>query len=174
MQTQIERLLKNYSNARRSWEAWCFMVNFNLINKSFDTAQYISTNPLLFQLRYVVMKDFYIELYKILKKSKNNKDNIFLLLENYVPTSVTKKKQVEYCLNKLEEQQKTIKKLCEIRDKYYAHLDDDYHDYLSTGIPLADILNCFYIIERSIITLTSTNKLREYLDEIPSRDELNL
>jgi len=174
MEPQIERLLKNYSNARRSWEVWCFMVNFNLKEKSFDTAQYISTNELLSHLRYLAMKDFYIEMYKILKRSNNNKDNIFVLLKNLKLSNKYKSQEVENSLSKLEQTRLTIDSICTVRDKFYAHLDKDYEKYLSIGIPLNDILKCFKAIETSIITLTSLKMIRSYLDKIPSRDELRL
>ena len=80
MQSKITRLLKNFSNARRSWECWCFMVNFNLDNPNLQIVSVVNANPLLFHLRYLSLKDFYIELYKILKNSKNNSDNIFAQL----------------------------------------------------------------------------------------------
>ena len=82
MTSAIKRLLKNYSNARQSWESWCYMINYNCKERDSTIPKYIDTNELLFHLRYLAMKDFHIELYKILKQTKNNQDNIFTLLEN--------------------------------------------------------------------------------------------
>src|SRR5258706_15605703 len=81
MDTKLDRLLKNYSNARRSWESWCFMVNFNLDKPNAEVREKVDNNPLLFHLRYLALKDFYIEVYKVLKNSKNNSDNIFSQLQ---------------------------------------------------------------------------------------------
>lgn len=174
MHPKLQRLLRNYSNARRSWESWCFMVNFDLKAPNAKTAKYIRENELLFHLCYLALKNFYIEIYKILKQSRNTKDNIFLLLEDFASANQSKQSIVVENLQLLENNRVTIDKLCATRDKYYAHLDEDYETYEKRGIPLHDILNCFIAIETAIITLTSLETIQFYLDEIPSKDELKL
>jgi len=150
------------------------MVNFDLKGSKFETAKYIRGNDLLFHLCYLALKDFHIEMYKILKESNNNKDNIFALLKNLVTESEIKRDSAKQNLFELEQNRENINKLCTIRDKFYAHLDEDYENYINQGIPLTDILNCFVAIENSIITLTSLPTLQSYLDRIPSKDELKL
>ena len=63
-----------------------------------------------------------------------------------------------------------------IRDKYYAHLDKDYEKYVAeqTNTTFISITTCLSIIEKSIVTLTSKNELKSYLDKIPSRNHLVL
>lgn len=174
MKPEIKRLLKNYSNARQSWEAWCFMVNFNCKTRDRSIVEYIDKHKLLFLLRYLALKDFHIEAYKILKQSRNNKDNIFSLLEQKRKSSPAKEKVIMNCLEELERCKETITGICDIRDKFYAHLDEGYEAFLKTGTPLPKILNCFMAIEKSIIVLTSKRTIQSYLDKIPSRDDLSL
>jgi hypothetical protein len=171
---KIERLLRNYSNARRSWESWCFMANFNLDNRNQGIVRFIDDNPLLFHLRYLALKDFHIEIYKILKESRNSTDNIFYLLKDLMKNDPIKKFDVEINLLKLKDINQTIKDLCDLRDKYYAHTDEDYESYLSVKVSLPSILLCFIAIEKSIITLTSIEVIQDLLDKIPSRNDFRL
>jgi hypothetical protein len=174
MTPNIERLLKNYSNARQSWEAWCFMINFNCDNPNKARLAYIDKNDLLFHLRYLALKDFHIEIYKVLKQGKYDTDSIFKLLKQTAMSDKSKENKVAYNISELEQNRTTIDELCDIRDKFYAHLDKDYEKYLITGTKLADILKCFIAIEQSIITITSLEFLQSYLDNIPSRNDLTL
>ena len=100
MGSKIERLLKNYSNARKSWEAWCFMSGLNneLKQEFRATKLQVENSPLLSHLRYLALKDYHIELYKVLKKSPSNKDNIFNLLEKRVLSNPKNKLEVEKAL----------------------------------------------------------------------------
>jgi hypothetical protein len=174
MTSKIRRLLKNYSNARQSWEAWCFMINFNCKQPSRERLAYIDSNDLLFHLRYLALKDFHIEIYKVLKEGKYDTDSVFKFLRETELNDKTKERDVQLNLSGLESCKTTIKELCDIRDKFYAHLDKDYEKYLITGTKLLDISKCFMAIEKSIITITSFDILQSYLDKIPSRDDLSL
>ena len=174
MNANITRLLKNYSNARQSWEVWCFMVNYNCKERNQERLTYIDTNELLSQLRYLALKDFHIEIYKVLKESKFDSDSVYKLLRETAEKDNSKQNDVELSLAELESCKATIKELCDIRDKFYAHLDKDFEKYLITETKLTDILKCFMAVEKSIITITSTAVLQSYLNEIPSRDDLNL
>lgn len=174
MKPEIERLLKNYSNARQSWEAWCFMVNFNCKKRDQSIVEKIDKHELLFHLRFLALKDFHIEAYKVLKNNRNNKDNIFKLLGEKAQSSPSKRRTVVKCLEELEKQKETIDYICNIRDKFYAHLDEDYKDYFKIGTSLSKILNCFTAIEKSIIAVTSKRILQSYLDKIHCRDDLSL
>ncbi|MBC8053998.1 MAG: hypothetical protein H7Y13_13110 [Sphingobacteriaceae bacterium] len=174
MTGQIERLLKTYSNARKSWESWCYLANFNLKEPNFKVQREVSRNDLLSHLRYLALKDFYIEAYKILKDSKNNDDNIFKQLRSFNDSNLTKSLEVEKNLEKLMQLKEVIKTLCDLRDKFYAHLDKDYENYMYDGLPLQDILSCFIAIEESIITLTSLETIQMCLDDIPSRNDFSL
>jgi hypothetical protein len=174
MTPNIERLLKNYSNARQSWETWCFMINFNCDKHDRARLEYIDKNDLLFHLRYLALKDFHIEMYKVLKQGKYDSDSVFKLLKESKENDKTKENAVNSNLFELEQNRVTIDELCDIRDKFYAHLDKDYQKYLITEMKLNDILNCFIAIEKSIITITSLEHLQSYLDKIPSRNDLTL
>ena len=174
MTPNITRLLKNYSNARQSWEAWCFMINFNCKERSQERIKYIDSNELLFHFRYLALKDFHIEIYKVLKESKFASHNIFKLLRETAINDKSRQNNVELNLAELESCKTTINDLCDIRDKFYAHLDKDFEKFLITSTKLADILKCFIAVEKSIITITSLDILQSYLDKIPSRDDLNL
>src|SRR5215204_6591036 len=121
MTSNIERLLKNYSNARQSWEAWCFMVNFDCKEKNSAIVKYIDQHDLLFHLRFLALKDFHIEAYKILRRSSNNKDNVFALLEKVADSDRSKMQAVDSCLAELENQKETIDGIVDLRDKFYAH-----------------------------------------------------
>jgi hypothetical protein len=59
--SSLFRLLKNYSNARKNWESWCFMSGLNNELKQVDreTKQKVDNNPLLFHLRFLAMKDYH-------------------------------------------------------------------------------------------------------------------
>lgn len=174
MEANIERLLKNYSNARRSWESWCFMVNIDVKTLRFDIARHIEKDNFLSHYLYLSLKDYYIEMYKILKESKNSEDNIFRLLKILIETNPEKGFQAKLCLEELDKIQPIIKKMCDIRDKFYAHLDKDYKNYIYKGIAISEDTQCFIAVEKAIITLTSRETLQSYLDEIPSRDDFKI
>ena len=72
-----ERLLKNYVNARKSWEGWCDLSNIDLKPEKPDIKKYADNNELLTYVRYLLYKDLHIELYKIIKDSSKTK-TIFL------------------------------------------------------------------------------------------------
>lgn len=80
---ETERLLKNYSNARKSWEGWCYLSNIDLKENNSDIKVFVDNNELLYHCRYLLLKDLHIELYKIIKdKESTSRDNIFKLLRN--------------------------------------------------------------------------------------------
>ena len=128
----IDRLLKNYLNARKSWESWCFMsgLNNDLELKSNLVSKKVDNNPLLFHLRYLAMKDYHIELYKVLKNSSSNKDNIYILLEKRIKSNPKNLSDLEIVYKKLKDEELVVKDLCDIRDKFYAHLDNNFEKFL--------------------------------------------
>jgi hypothetical protein len=176
MSKSVDRLLKNYSNARKSWEAWCFMSGFDNemrpVNR--ENNQKINDNLLFFYLRYLAMKDYHIELYKVLKKSKRNNDNIFYLLEKRIKSNSKNKEDVASALNELNGFSTTIQDICDIRDKFYAHLDKDYQDFTSKKSYPVEIQKLLAIIEKAIISLTSLERLNEELGRIDSREDYSL
>ena len=173
MNSSVDRLIKNYLNARKSFEAWCFMSgldnHLNLINR--EVREKVDKNPLLFHLRFLAMKDFSIELYKILKNSQRNEDNIYDLLEKRIKSNPKNLSELEIVHKKLRDEEVVIKDLCDIRDKFYAHLDKNFEKYLSTRSNIVDIQNLFSIIEEIIILLTSYEELMLNLKSIESRED---
>lgn len=173
MNSSVDRLIKNYLNARKSFEAWCFMSgldnHLNLINR--EVREKVDKNPLLFHLRFLAMKDFSIELYKILKNSQRNEDNIYDLLEKRIKSNPKNLSELEIVHKKLRDEEVVIKDLCDIRDKFYAHLDKNFEKYLSTRSNIVDIQNLFSIIEEIIILLTSYEELMLNLKAIESRED---
>jgi hypothetical protein len=173
MNSSVDRLIKNYLNARKSFEAWCFMSgldnHLNLINQ--EIREKVDKNPLLFHLRFLAMKDFSIELYKILKNSQRNEDNIYDLLEKRIKSNPKNLSELEIVHKKLRDEEVVIKDLCDIRDKFYAHLDKNFEKYLSTRSNIVDIQNLFSIIEEIIILLTSYEELMLNLKAIESRED---
>ena len=149
------------------------MVNFNLEIPNPETRHRIDINPLLFHLRYLAMKDYYIEAYKVLKDSKNNQDNIFLLLGDLANRGPAMKIKAEHHINELQKHNEIITRICNLRDKFYAHLDSDYENYIDS-ISVGDILKCFVAIESALITLSSEEILKQHLDTIVSRNEMQL
>lgn len=173
MSNSIDRLLKNYINARKSWEVWCFMSGLNneLKQEFIATKLKVDDSPLLTHLRYLAMKDYHIELYKVLKKSTNNKDNIFTILEKRVRSNPKNKLELEEALQLLIDDIDIITDHCNIRDKFYAHLDKKYEDYTSKKSYVVDTGNLFYLVEKAIIALTSDERLKQELAKIESRDD---
>ncbi len=55
-----ERLFKNYYNARKTWEAWCFMNNIHLNPEKPEIKKTIEQNELLEYSRFVFLKDLHI------------------------------------------------------------------------------------------------------------------
>lgn len=176
MGSKIDRLLKNYSNARKSWEAWCFMSGLNneLKQEYRTTKLQVDNSPLLSHLRYVAMKDYHIELYKVLKNTLNNKDNINILLEKRFRSNPKNKSEVEKALQAINSETTIINAHCEIRDKFYAHLDKGYENYTSKKSYVVDTGNLFHIIEMCIIALTSEEQLKKELEKINSRDDYRI
>jgi hypothetical protein len=161
------RLLKNYFNARKSWEGWCYLNNIDLKQNNSKIRKYADENELLFHCRFLLLKDLHIELYKIIKDSGNTVDNIFKLLkENGSQKALD-------LITQLNEFKTELKSLTDTRDKFYAHLDEDYKDYLSS-IKIQDYYQTFVLIEAAIITLGKEKELKELLQDIPSRDDFEL
>lgn len=119
------------------------------------------------------MKDYYIESYKVLKDSKKNPDNIFLQLRELSDKNPEQKITVEIHLNELAKHNEIIKRICNLRDKFYAHLDKEYEKH-TDAVPVDKILRCFEAIEKAIATLTSDEILHQHLANIPSRNNLSI
>jgi len=173
MDSKIDRLLKNYSNARKSWEVWCFMSGLNKELKQEHRASKLKVDksPLYSHLRFLAMKDYHIELYKVLKNTQNNKDNVNTLLERRVRSNPKNKLEVEKALQDLNSEITTVNNHCEIRDKYFAHLDKNYENFTSKKSYVSETHNLFHIIEMGIIALTSEEQLKKELAKIESREE---
>jgi len=162
-----ERLLKNYYNARKSWEGWCYLNNIHLKNNNSSIREYVDQNELLHHCRYLLLKDLHIELYKIIKNSKNTKDNIFKLLK-----SIDSKEAIQL-ITELNDFKSELDSLTNTRDKFYAHLDEDYEDFL-TSFEIENYYKTFEYIESGIMLLGKENELKEILKTIPSRNEFEL
>lgn len=163
----LDRLIKNYFNSRKSWEAWCYLNNLHLKTSKPEIRKYADNNELLYYLRYLLLKDLHIELSKIIKFSRNTGDSIFQLLKNH--NSVESRNH----LLKLEDFNTQIKSITDTRDKFYAHLDHDYKNFLSS-FEVEDYYKIFELIEESIIIMGKEKELKETLKSIPSRDEFEL
>ena len=124
MDEETKRLLKNYSNARRSWEVWCFMVNYEVKAVRFDLGKHFRHDNFLSHYIYLSMKDYYIEMSKVVKKTKNNKDNIFYLLQTQIDSKTERSLEAQKCLDELSGIEVVIQAICTLRDKFYAHLDN--------------------------------------------------
>ena len=109
----------------------------------------------MFHVRYILSKDFHIELYKIIKQNSNTKNNIFSFLEQANTT------EAKEHLVKLEVMRNEINSTLNIWDKYYTQLDKDYY-------------RIFDLIENAIIILSKKEALFSCLEEIASRNEFNL
>lgn len=166
-QDQSTRLLKNYANARLSWEAWCYLNNIGLKNNNYEIREYCNVNPLMFHCRYLLLKDVHIELYKILKDSKNTVDNVFKYLR------INQNEECSQVLKELHLIQYKIKLITDTRDKFYAHLDIEYEDHLS-NFKVEYYYDLLQIIEKSIIALGLKSNLLEILNQIPSKNEFDL
>lgn len=176
MSKSIDRLIKNYTNARKSWEVWCFMsgIDNQLKKDNHEIIKTVNNNTLLFHLRYLALKDLHIELYKVLKQSRGSSDNLFLLLAKRIKSNPKNKEELLVAQTNLENMKLQIKSICDIRDKFYAHLDKDYDSFLKNHISINDIHNIFFEIESAIIKLTSKEKLQSELNLIESRMDFNL
>jgi ADP-heptose:LPS heptosyltransferase len=138
------------------------------------TKQKVDNEPLLFHLRFLAMKDYHIELYKVLRESSNNKDNVFLLLSKKFRSNPKNKADVELALTKLINSKEKVEDICNVRDKFYAHLDKDYLKYTSKKSYPSDVHNIFVLIENAIIVLTSFERLNSELNKIESREDYSL
>lgn len=165
---ETERLLKNYSNARKSWEGWCYLSNIDLKENNSDIKVFVDNNELLYHCRYLLLKDLHIELYKIIKdKESTSRDNIFKLLRN------KNNEQAMLLLESLDNFKAELNSLTNIRDKFYAHLDENYKDFLDS-FRIKDYYKTFEFIESAIIILGKEKELLESLKFIPSRDEFKI
>ncbi len=165
---ETERLLKNYSNARKSWEGWCYLSNFDLKENNSDIKVFVDNNELLYHCRYLLLKDLHIELYKIIKdKESTSRDNIFKLLRN------KNNEEARLLLENLDNFKAELNSLTNIRDKFYAHLDENYKDFLDS-FTIENYYKTFEFIESAIIILGKEKELLESLKLIPSRDEFKI
>lgn len=176
MSKSIDRLIKNYTNARKSWEVWCFMSGLNneLKQEFRATKLKVDNSPLLRYFRYLAMKDYHIELYKVLKNTPNNKDNVYILLKKRIRSNPKNKSALEIAHQLLNNEMAIVKDHCDIRDKFYAHLDRDYERYMSKKSYLIDTSNLFHIVEMVIIALTSEEELKKELAKIDSRNDYRI
>ena len=166
-QNVTDRLLKNYFNARKSWGAWCYLNNIDLKSNKPEVKNYADNNELLYYVRYLLLKDLHIELYKILKNSRSNVDNIFKLLKSINSS------QAEEHLSILHKFEDEFKYITNTRDKYFAHLDINYRDFLRS-FNIDNYYVIFDLIEQAIILLGKKKELLELLETIPSRDDFDL
>jgi hypothetical protein len=113
-------------------------------------------------------------MYKVLKKSKGNRDNIFFLLEKRIKCNPKNKEDLYIALDDLEQMESQIKSLCDIRDKFYAHLDKKYIDYLKNKSLINDLHNIIFSVECAIVALSSKEKLQSELNGIESRMDYSL
>ena len=119
------------------------------------------------------MKDSFIEFAKVLKDSKNNSDNLFKLLRNLALTKPEFKNKVGKHLKDLAKHEEIITRICNLRDKYYAHLDKDYENHISP-VPMRNLHTSLEAIEKALITLSSKEIFNQFLAEIVSRDEMKI
>lgn len=165
---ETQRLLKNYFNARKSWEAWCYLNNIGLKNDKYHIKKYTDNNELLYYCRFILLKDIHIELHKILKdNNRTSVDNIFKFLR------AQNCKSSQESIKKAEELKPIFDDLTNARDKFYAHLDEDYKSYINP-FSIENYYKVFEFIENSIIILGKEKELYEILETIPSRDEFDL
>jgi hypothetical protein len=134
-----------------------------------ETKSKVDKDPLLFHLRFLAMKDYHIELYKILKNTSRNKDNIFRLLEREMRMNPKAGGVVKLVLEHLINSNSAITVVCDVRDKFYAHLDKDFEKYIRKKSYAKDIQSLFELIEKSIVVLTSSEKLAEIKSGIDIR-----
>lgn len=145
MNNPIDRLIFNYAHARRSWECWCYMVDYQTKVQRHEIHNYINNNDLLKHLRYLALKDFHIEITKVIKESRNNGDNIFKFLKALTNHENIKKNAALKCLEQLYECEEIMKIMIGARDKYFAHLDPDFNNYLKT-FSIMNVNECFIAI----------------------------
>ena len=127
----------------------------------------VDENALLNYLRYLAFKDYHIEIYKIIKKSKSTKGNIFEVLELYSAERPDLINEIKVHLTALLKLQIDMKNIIDRRDKIFAHLDKDYLDYGGQGA-LEPFENVFKVIENVIVFLTSQAELQSLWDKMPS------
>ena len=119
------------------------------------------------------MKDYYIEFAKVLKDSNNNHDNLFILLRELALSKPEVKSKVDYHLNDLSTHEEIFTRICNLRDKFYAHLDKDYEKHID-AVPVGNLLKSFEAIEKALITLSSEEILNQYLTDVISRNEMKI
>ena len=136
-----ERLIFNYTHARRSWESWCYMVNYDVKVDNTEISDFVTNDNLLVHLRYLGLKDFHVEITKIIKESNNYSDNIFKLLKAITNHDNPKKADALKNLEELNNCSEIIKSIIAARDKYFAHLDPDFNEYLKS-LSILDINHC--------------------------------
>ena len=81
--------------------------------------------------------------------------------------------QAKLLLESLDNFKAELNSLTNIRDKFYAHLDENYKDFLDS-FSIEDYYKTFEFIESAIIILGKEKELLESLKFIPSRDEFKI
>ena len=163
-----DRLLKNYYNARKNWEGWCFLNNIHLKEDNSFIRKYTDKNELLFHCRYLLLKDLHIELYKIIKnKNSTSRDNIFKLLKQ------CDNDRAKELLIEINDFQNEFDEITKTRDKFYAHLDENYEEF-SGSFEIENYYRTFEYIESAIIILGKEKELKKVLESLPSRNDFKL
>jgi hypothetical protein len=173
MEEKIKRLILNYINTKRSWDAWWYMSwtgpmdeSTGLSNLKSSPKAIVDQNDLLTYSRYLAWKDFHIEISKIVTYSKH-KDDIYSLLRKFSDNNPQRKQEVNKNINDLDSLKNVIENIIKRRNNVYAHLGPDHKLYGGLGA-VDPYEKLFETLERAIETLTS----KEELDEIKSRQPI--
>lgn len=168
-----ELLLESFSNVRKDWE----IIMYLSPNRNREIGEYVNGNDLLQHWRYLNFKSLFIELYKIVTisidrntKAKTFKGSIIDAIDDSDLNQRDKARQKR----KLAKLQDTILEIKNLRDKYYAHLDGNYRNFLGAGVPMEKLRKLVFVIQGVISNLYGNGEMRNLLNEIPSRDDYNL
>ncbi|MES2836479.1 MAG: hypothetical protein V4667_03060 [Bacteroidota bacterium] len=160
-----ESLFITYSNVRRNFEIRNYVSQCgSWVNKK------ISEEPILFHWLSLLQKDLFIEINKIVKITKNGELKGFIgkAIDEFNNPDKEKLKQFFF----ENENMLFIQKINNSRNKYYAHLDPDYQDYIKPYYQ-HDLELLLLEIEKTIIAIYGKKELIVYLSKIPSSKDYN-
>ena len=124
--------------------------------KTLEEKNYISNSQDFMFIRHVLIRTSIIELYKIIKKESCENFNIFLFIDNLNNTETINKDKIIKWKKILDSNKLTIDQIKSLRNKIYAHTDNDYKSYINQNIDLNEIELIINSIELIIKDIYST------------------
>lgn len=168
-----ELVNETFSNIRKDWE----IIMYLSPNRDREIGTFVNNNDLLQHWRFLNFKSLFIEIIKVVnivtQKETGLKNYKGSIIDAINDSDLTKREKAIQ-KRKLIKLESTILKIKNARDKFYAHLDGNYRNFIGAGVPMEELRKLVFVIQGIISNLYGKGEMRELLSQIPSRDDYTL